>query len=71
MSDGIGMQSGECLLNSFILLTKDLTCSDGIDEQLADDGKVGSAGAVISSPGCFGLLMSQLRQNCAAPFISG
>ena len=43
MSDGIGMQSGECLLNSFILLTKDLTCGDGIDEQLADDGKVGSA----------------------------
>ena len=38
VSDGIGMQSGEGLLDSLILLTKDLTCGDGIDEQFADDG---------------------------------
>ena len=41
VADRIRMQTSQSLLYLLILLPKDLTCSDGIDKQFADDGKIG------------------------------
>ena len=42
MADGVGVQLGQGLLHLFILLSENLTSSDGVDKQFADDSQVGS-----------------------------
>ena len=43
VSDGVGMQAGEGLLHLLVPFAQHLTGSDGVDEELADDGHISCA----------------------------